>query len=145
MHLQMINNGKAKAKPILLKIAPDLTQEQLDDVIDLAMEIKLDGLVAANTTINRSNLRTHDSRLMKIGAGGLSGLPLKHRSTEIVKYISEKTNARIPIIASGGIFTAADAKEKLEAGAALVQVWTGFIYEGPSIVKKICKVLTTQN
>jgi dihydroorotate dehydrogenase len=139
MHLQMINNGKANAKPILLKIAPDLTQEQLDDVIDLAMEIKLDGLVATNTTISRSGLTTHDSRLTTIGPGGLSGLPLKQRSTEIVKYISEKTNGQIPIIASGGVFTGADAREKLDAGAALVQVWTGFIYEGPGIVKKICK------
>ena len=84
----MINNGKANAKPVLLKIAPDLTREQLDDVIDLAMEIKLDGIVAANTTIGRSGLTTHDSRLTAFGPGGLSGLPLKHRSTEIVKYIS---------------------------------------------------------
>jgi dihydroorotate dehydrogenase len=141
MHLQIINNGKAKAKPILLKIAPDLTKEQIDDVIDLAMEIKLDGIVATNTTINRFKLTTHDSRLTKIGAGGLSGIPLKNRSTEIVKYISEKTKGQIPVIASGGIFSGADAKEKMEAGAALVQVWTGFIYEGPSIVKNICKTI----
>lgn len=144
MHLQMINNGKAKAKPILLKIAPDLSQEQIDDVIDLALEIKLDGLVATNTTISRSGLTTHDSQLTTIGAGGLSGLPLKKRSTEIVKYICEKTKGEIPVIASGGIFTGADAKEKLDAGASLVQVWTGFIYEGPAIVKKICKTLNIQ-
>ena len=141
MHLQMINNGKAKAKPILLKIAPDLTKEQIDDVIDLAMEIKLDGIVATNTTISREKLQTTNHKLQTIGMGGLSGLPLKERSTEIVKYISEKTNGRIPIIASGGIFTAADAIEKLDAGASLVQVWTGFIYEGPGIVKKICKTI----
>lgn len=139
MHLQMINNGKAKAKPLLLKISPDLNQEHLDDVIDLAIEIKLDGLVAANTTITRSGLTTHNSRLTAIGAGGISGLPLKKKSTAMVKYICEKTNGEIPVIASGGIFTAADAKEKLEAGASLVQVWTGFIYEGPGIVKNICK------
>jgi dihydroorotate dehydrogenase len=145
MHLQMINNGKAKAKPILLKIAPDLTQEQLDDVIDLVMEIKLDGLVAANTTISRSGLTTHDSRLATIGAGGLSGLPLKEKSTAIVKYIYEKTKGAIPVIASGGIFTSADAKEKLEVGASLVQVWTGFIYEGPGIVKKICRSFSENN
>lgn len=144
MHLQTINNSKANAKPILLKIAPDLTQEQLDDVLDLALEIKLDGLVATNTTISRSGLTTHDLRLTTIGAGGLSGLPLKQKSTEIVKYISEKTKGQIPIIASGGVFTGADAKEKLDAGAALVQVWTGFIYEGPGIVKKICKTLNIQ-
>ena len=141
MHLQMINNGKAQSKPIFLKIAPDLTQEQIDDVIDLALEIKLDGLVATNTTISRSGLTTHDSQLTSIGAGGLSGLPLKDRSTEIVQYISKKSNGKIFIIASGGIFTGMDAKEKLSAGASLVQVWTGFIYEGPGIVKKICRSL----
>ena len=128
-------------KPILLKIAPDLTQEQIDDVIDLALEIKLDGLVAANTTISREKLQTTNHKLQTIGAGGLSGLPLKHRSTEIVKYIHQKTNGQIPIIASGGIFTGSDAKEKIDAGASLVQVWTGFIYEGPGIVKNICKAL----
>jgi dihydroorotate dehydrogenase len=138
-HLQMINNAKAKAKPILLKIAPDLTQEQIDDVIDLALEIKLDGLVATNTTISREGI----SQQLAVSSqpGGLSGLPLKHRSTEIIKYISEKTKGEIPIIASGGIFTGADAREKFDAGASLVQVWTGFIYEGPSIVKNICKTL----
>jgi len=126
-------------KPILLKIAPDLTIEQIDDVIDLALEIKLDGLVASNTTISRDNLTTHNSRLTTIGAGGLSGLPVKDRSTAIIKYIHQKTNGQIPVIASGGIFTGAGAKEKIDAGASLVQVWTGFIYEGPGIVKNICK------
>jgi len=140
-HLQSQNSKFKSQKPILLKIAPDLTQEQIDDVIDLAIEIKLDGLVVANTTINRNNLTTQDSRLTKIGAGGLSGLPLKYRSTEIVKYIHQKTKGQIPIIASGGIFTAEDAKEKFNAGASLVQVWTGFIYEGPGIVEQICKQL----
>lgn len=139
MHLQMINNGKAQSKPILLKIAPDLTQEQIDDVIDLAMEIKLDGLVATNTTISREHLLTDRDKVQKMGAGGLSGLPLRQRSTEVVKYICHKTKGSIPIVASGGIFTGEDAKEKLDAGATLVQVWTGFIYEGPGIVKKICK------
>lgn len=141
MHLQMINNGKAVAKPILLKIAPDLTREQLDDVIDLALEIKLDGLVATNTTISREGL-SKESELISKEAGGLSGKPLQKRSTEIVKYIHQKTKGEIPIIASGGIFTGADAKEKLDAGASLVQVWTGFIYEGPAIVKHICSFLS---
>jgi dihydroorotate dehydrogenase len=139
--LQISNSKFEIKKPILLKIAPDLTNEQLDDVIDLALEIKLDGLVAANTTINRSNLTTDGSRLTTIGAGGLSGLPVQQRSTEIVQYIHQKTNGQIPVIASGGIFTAANAKEKINAGAGLVQVWTGFIYEGPAIVKNICKGL----
>jgi dihydroorotate dehydrogenase len=140
-NLQSLNAKHLNPKPILLKIAPDLTNEQLDDVIDLAMEIKLDGLVATNTTISRDGLTTHHSQLTKIGAGGLSGLPVQQRSTEVVKYIQQKTNGQIPVIASGGIFTAADAKEKLQAGACLVQVWTGFIYVGPAIVKNICKGL----
>lgn len=146
-HLQTINQQESgaetdrKPKPILLKIAPDLTPQQIDDVIDLAMEIKLDGLVATNTTISREQLHTTGQELETIGAGGLSGAPVRQRSTEIVKYITQKTKGQLPVIASGGIFTAADAKEKLAAGAALVQVWTGFVYEGPSIVKNICSGL----
>jgi dihydroorotate dehydrogenase len=141
-HLQTINKQKTSPKPILLKIAPDLTNSQIDDVISLALEINLDGLVATNTTISRENLSDVPAeKINAIGAGGLSGKPLKERSTEVIKYISDKTNGSIPIIASGGIFTAEDAKEKLNAGAALVQVWTGFIYEGPGIVKNICKGL----
>jgi dihydroorotate dehydrogenase len=143
-HLQIINQhqvlaGAAAQKPLLLKIAPDLTTEQVDDVIDLAMEINLDGLVVSNTTVSREKLQTADSKLRAIGAGGLSGLPAKERSTQLVRYISQKTNGRLPIIASGGIFTGADAREKFDAGASLVQVWTGFIYEGPGIVRNICK------
>jgi len=138
---ETINEKRETKKPILLKIAPDLTQEQIDDVIDLALEIKLDGLVVSNTTIDRAKLVTDKRIVEKIGAGGVSGLPAKARSTEIVRYITTKTNGQIPIIASGGIFTAADAKEKIEGGASLVQVWTGFIYEGPAIVKNICNHL----
>lgn len=146
-HLQTINQQESgadtdkKPKPILLKIAPDLTPQQIDDVIDLAMEIKLDGLVASNTTISREQLHTTGQELEAIGAGGLSGAPVRQRSTEIVKYIHQKTKGQLPVIASGGIFTTADAKEKLAAGAALVQVWTGFVYEGPAIVKNICSGL----
>jgi dihydroorotate dehydrogenase len=140
-HLQTINATQTNPKPILLKIAPDLTTEQIDDVIDLALEIKLDGLVATNTTISRDQLVTKNSKLEIIGAGGLSGLPLKQRSTEVVKYICKRTKGMIPVIATGGIFSGEDAKEKMNAGAALVQVWTGFIYEGPAIVKRICKSL----
>jgi dihydroorotate dehydrogenase len=148
-HLQTLRTERLKLKtdsiiekPILLKIAPDLTQSQLDDVIDLAREIQLDGLVASNTTISREGLTTDAATVTTIGAGGLSGLPAKQRNTEIVRYIVEKTNGEIPVIASGGIFTAADANEKVNAGASLIQVWTGFIYEGPAIAKKICKGLT---
>lgn len=140
-HLQTINLQQPVQKPLLLKIAPDLTWNQIDDVIDLALEIKLDGLVATNTTIDRSRLNTSESKIKGIGSGGLSGEPLRHRSTEIVHYIHQKTKGQIPLIASGGIFTAADAKEKLNAGASLLQVWTGFIYEGPEIVKNIIREL----
>jgi dihydroorotate dehydrogenase len=139
LHLQMINNGKASPKPIFLKIAPDLSREQIDDVIDLAMEIKLDGLVATNTTISREGLSTKPETVTNIGAGGLSGKPVKEKSTEIVAYIHQKSGGQIPLIASGGIFTGTDAMEKINAGASLVQVWTGFIYEGPAIVKRIMK------
>ncbi len=139
----MINNGKAKSKPILLKIAPDLTREQIDDVIDLAMEINLDGLVASQHYDQpRMDLITPRKQAETIGAGGLSGKPLKRKITEIVKYIHQRTKGEIPVIASGGIFTAEDAKEKLNAGASLVQVWTGFIYEGPAIVKRICTIIS---
>ena len=140
-HLQTINLQQQMPKPLLLKIAPDLTREQIDDVIELAMEIKLDGLVATNTTISREALHTEEEKVKAIGAGGLSGYPLKRRSTEIVGYIHQQTHGQIPIIASGGIFTAEDAKEKFRAGASLVQVWTGFIYEGPGIAKNILKGL----
>lgn len=141
-HLQTINKQQQSPKPLLLKIAPDLNKSQIDDVISLALEIGLDGLVATNTTISREELfSVPPEEIERIGAGGLSGAPLKQRSTAMVKYICEKTGGRIPVIASGGIFTAEDAKEKLDAGASLVQVWTGFIYEGPNIVKNICKGL----
>ena len=143
-HLQSLNQLQQNPKPILLKIAPDLTQTQIDDVIDLAHEINLDGLVVANTSLDRSKLITENTQLEMIGAGGLSGLPIKKRATEMVEYISQKTKGSITIIASGGIFTGADAAEKIEAGASLVQVWTGFVYEGPAIVKNICKYLTAQ-
>jgi dihydroorotate dehydrogenase len=141
---QLTGSGKKNPKPILLKIAPDLSWEQIDDVIDLAMEIKLDGLVATNTTISREKLKTENKKIEKIGAGGLSGLPLADRSTEIIRYMGEKTKGKISIVASGGIFTGNDAVKKLGAGASLVQVWTGFIYEGPFIVRKILRDLSVQ-
>ncbi|OLY91670.1 dihydroorotate oxidase A [Cnuella takakiae] len=140
-HLQALNKGFAVQRPILLKIAPDLEWSQIDDVIALAREIKLDGLVATNTTISRSGLQTPAAALEQIGAGGLSGAPLKERATEVVQYLCSQLKGEIPVIASGGIFTAADAREKLATGAALCEVWTGFIYEGPAIVQQICKGL----
>ena len=135
-HLQTINVQQPVRKPILLKIAPDLSMEQLQDVIDLAMEIKLDGLVATNTTISRKGLQTPQKKLEQIGQGGLSGMPLLAVSTEVVSFISKQSFQSFPIIASGGIFTGENALSKTAAGAALLQVWTGFIYEGPGIVKK---------
>ncbi|MCX6206417.1 MAG: quinone-dependent dihydroorotate dehydrogenase [Bacteroidetes bacterium] len=140
-NLQNINQGKASPKPLLLKIAPDLTEEQLADIVALSFETKLSGLVATNTTISRANLITDTDSVTAMGAGGLSGKPVTARATEVVSYLHKNTNGQIPIIASGGIFTGPDAKEKLDAGAALVQVWTGFIYEGPAIVKNICQYL----
>lgn len=144
-HLQAINAAYAVQRPILLKIAPDLTQTQIDDVIDLAKEIKLDGLVATNTTISRDGLKTSKNEVDAIGAGGLSGQPVKNRSTEIVQYITTKTGGALPLIGSGGIFTGAEASQKIKAGAHLVEVWTGFIYEGPFIVRNICRHLSNKN
>jgi dihydroorotate dehydrogenase len=140
-NLQNINQGMVSPKPLLLKIAPDLTEDQLADIVALSFDTKLSGLVATNTTISRANLITDVNAVTAMGAGGLSGKPLTSRATEVVSYLHKNTNGQIPIIASGGIFTGINAKEKLDAGAALVQVWTGFIYEGPAIVKNICKYL----
>lgn len=139
--IKKLNSQKSNPKPILLKIAPDLTNEQLDDIIDIVKETKIDGVIATNTTISREGLQTEDSRLETIGAGGLSGKPLTKRSTEVVRYLSTKSNKAFPIIAVGGIHTAEDAIEKLNAGASLVQIYTGFIYEGPGIAKRINKKL----
>ncbi|MFM1858430.1 MAG: hypothetical protein RLZ05_1490 [Bacteroidota bacterium] len=135
--LQEKNKSKPQPRPIFLKIAPDLSKEQVDDVIDLVLAIGLDGLVVSNTTISREGLITNENTVSRMGAGGLSGAPLKEKNTSLLRYIHQKTAGKIPMIASGGIFNAADAKEKVEAGASLVQVWTGFIYEGPGIAKNI--------
>ncbi len=138
--LQSINKQKTHPRPLLLKISPDLSREELNQVIDLIMDIQLDGIVATNTSISRDGL-SPESRILsdRYGSGGLSGEPLKQKSTEILRHISQRTRGSIPIIASGGIFNAADANEKLQAGAALIEVWTGFIYEGPGIAKRICR------
>ncbi|HPI53626.1 MAG TPA: quinone-dependent dihydroorotate dehydrogenase [Chitinophagaceae bacterium] len=139
LQLQNLNLSYPKPKPILLKIAPDLTDEQLDDVIEIVQATQLSGIVATNTTLDRDGLTTDQTIVKNTGAGGVSGKPLKQRSTEIIKYISQKTNGSLPIIAVGGIFKPEDAQEKIAAGATLVQVYTGFIYEGPGIAKKICR------
>lgn len=141
--LQNDNASKALSKPLLLKIAPDLTKEQLDDIVELSIEMNLSGLVATNTSIDRSMLSEVSAKQSEaIGMGGLSGKPLQARATEVVQYLSKQTGKKIPIIASGGIFTGIDAEEKINAGASLVQVWTGFVYQGPSIVKNICTHLS---
>jgi len=140
-HIISMNSELKKPLPVLLKIAPDLNYNQIDDVISLAIEIKLDGIVATNTTIERKGLITDEAVLNEIGNGGLSGKPLKNRSTEILSYIQKQAQNKIPVIASGGIFTKEDAKEKINAGASLLEVWTGFIYEGPLIVRNICNNL----
>lgn len=139
--LQELNNGKAQPKPILLKIAPDLTNAQLDEICSLSIQMQLSGLVATNTTISREGLLTDRREVEAIGAGGLSGKPVRERSTAVLRYLRQHTDGKMPLIGSGGVFTAADAKEKMEAGASLVQVWTGFVYEGPTIVQKICNGL----
>lgn len=139
--LQVLNRETGAKRPILLKIAPDLTHTQVDDVIALSREISLDGLVVSNTTISREGLQTEVAEVESIGAGGLSGKPLRERSTSLLQYIHGQA-PEIPLIGSGGIFKGEDAREKLNAGASLVEVWTGFIYEGPSIVRNICRSIT---
>ncbi len=142
--LQYINNLKQKSKPLLLKIAPDLTDTQLDDIVAIAKEVKLSGIIATNTTISREGLSTEKSVVENIGAGGLSGKPLTQRSTEVVAYLCSRLGKEIPVIAVGGIHSAADAQEKLNAGAVLVQLYTGFIYEGPGLIKQINKALANK-
>jgi dihydroorotate dehydrogenase len=135
------NEKQASKKPILLKIAPDLTDGQLIDIVSIVQDSCIDGVIATNTTISREGLNTSDKTIESIGMGGLSGKPVKDRSTEVIRFLSQISNKTFPIIGVGGIFTAEDALEKLDAGADLIQVYTGFIYEGPSIVKKINKAI----
>jgi dihydroorotate dehydrogenase len=141
-HLMTLNlKKKNNKKPILLKIAPDLSNEQLDDIIDIVIQSKIDGVIATNTTISREGLITKKEKVEQLGAGGLSGAPLRSRSTEVIRYLKEKSNAAFPVIGVGGIMSVQDAIEKLEAGADLLQIYTGFIYEGPGLIKKINKEL----
>ncbi|MFN8260604.1 MAG: quinone-dependent dihydroorotate dehydrogenase [Chitinophagales bacterium] len=142
--LQELNAKQIKQKPILLKIAPDLTHEQLDDIIEIVFETKLSGIVATNTTISRDDLSTDKKKVDAIGPGGLSGKPLTNKSTAIIKYIVQQSKHQIPVIAVGGIMRADDAIEKLNAGASLVQLYTGFIYEGPGLIKEINKRIISE-
>lgn len=139
--LQEMNNAKPKRKPILLKVSPDLNDQQLDEVIAIVHDTGIDGVVATNTTITRDTIQFGKMDAQAIGNGGLSGKPLRDRSTEVIRYLSEKSGKAFPIIGVGGIMTANDALEKIKAGADLVQVYTGFIYEGPMIAKRINKLL----
>jgi len=134
-------NKKLGIKPILLKIAPDLNEIQLEEIIDLVEETKIDGVIASNTSTHREGLKASEEELDSIGYGGLSGQPVKERSTQVIKFLAEKSNKSFPIIGVGGIHSDQDALDKINAGADLVQVYTGFIYEGPALVKRINKAL----
>ncbi len=133
--------SKPNPKPVLLKIAPDLTSTQLDDIVEILQETKTDGVIATNTTISRENLVTSKEQLEKIGNGGLSGKPVADRSNEVIRYLRAALGPHYPIIGVGGVMTPEDAVEKIEAGADLIQIYTGFIYEGPGFVKQINKAL----
>ena len=139
--VQKLNNAKKEQKPILLKIAPDLNHQQLDEIVELVAETKIDGVIASNTSVNREGLKASEERLTEIGNGGLSGKPIKDRSTATIKYLADVSNKAFPIIGVGGIHSAEDALEKIAAGADLVQIYTGFIYEGPALIKKINKAI----
>jgi dihydroorotate dehydrogenase len=137
--LQERNANKPKRKPILLKIAPDLTDDQLLDIVEIVQTTQIDGLIATNTTLSREGLSSDPQLCAE--QGGLSGRPLTRRSTEVIRFLHQKSDGKIPIIGVGGIYTPEDAIEKLEAGASLLQLYTGFIYEGPAAVKRINKAL----
>ena len=139
--LKGLNDQKDKPKPILLKIAPDLSDDQLLDIIEIVTSVKIDGVIATNTTLSREGLQSKN----KEEKGGLSGRPLTQRSTEVIRFLVEKSNNAFPIIGVGGVHKPQDAIEKLEAGAALVQLYTGFVYEGPGVVKRINKALIQKN
>ena len=142
--VQALNTKEAIQKPIVLKIAPDLNNAQLDEIIELVAETKIDGVIASNTSTTRDNLKASEQRLKEIGNGGVSGQPIKAQSTKVIKYLADNSKKSFPIIGVGGIHSAEDAIEKLNAGADLVQIYTGFIYEGPSLVKKINKAVLKQ-
>ena len=143
--VQKINASKDKPKPILLKIAPDLNDTQLTEIINLVATTKIDGVIASNTSVDRTGLKASEERLKEIGNGGLSGQPIKDKSTRVIKYLADNSNKSFPIIGVGCIHSEKDALEKIEAGADLVQIYTGFIYEGPSLIKRINKAILSQN
>jgi dihydroorotate dehydrogenase len=142
--VQKANKTFATQKPILLKIAPDLNESQLDEIVALVIETKLDGVIASNTSTDRKSLTITEERSQEIGNGGLSGQPIKDKSTAVIRYLSQKSNKAFPIIGVGGIHSAEDALEKINAGADLIQIYTGFIYEGPRLIKNINKAILSQ-
>ncbi|NIR48008.1 MAG: quinone-dependent dihydroorotate dehydrogenase [Aliifodinibius sp.] len=142
-YLQSQNTSALKAKPVLLKIAPDLNERQLDDIIEIVSETELHGVIATNTTISRDNLQTPIQKLEKIGDGGVSGKPVRERSTEVIAYLHQQSKGAFPIVGVGGIHAPADALEKLDAGATLIQLYTGFVYKGPALIRSIKKALVT--
>ena len=142
-YVKSLSLSKTKPKPVLLKIAPDLTNSQLDDIIQILQETKTDGVIATNTSITRDGLITPSSQIEKIGHGGLSGKPLTNRSNEVIRYLRDRLGKNYPIIGVGGIMSEEDAIEKIKAGADLIQIYTGFIYEGPEFIKRINKKLST--
>lgn len=143
--LQKQNEQKPKAKPIFLKIAPDLTEGQLDDIIEIILSTKIAGVVATNTTLSRENLQTSASEVEKIGNGGLSGKPLTQHSTEIIRYLHQKSGGAFPIVGVGGVMSAQDALDKLAAGASLIQIYTGFIYKGTDLIREINQAILQQS
>ncbi len=142
--LQKLNLQKPTPKPILLKIAPDLNESQLDDIIDIVNQTKINGIIATNTTISREGLKTPPTVLETLGIGGLSGKPLADKSNYVIDYLKQKSDGRFPIVGVGGIMNAADARKKMASGATLIQLYTGFIYAGPTLVKDICKAILKQ-
>jgi dihydroorotate dehydrogenase len=140
-HLKTLNQAKLKEKPILLKIAPDLNDSQLDDIVDIVRKVGIEGIIATNTTISRGNLRTAGETVTEIGNGGLSGKPLTQRATEVIRYLHQKSGGTIPIIGVGGIHSPEDALEKIAAGASLIQLYTGLVYRGPGLIRCIKKAL----
>jgi len=140
-HLQDLNRRQAPPKPLLLKIAPDLSEDQLDDIIEIVEATGIDGVIATNTTISRAGLEESPDRLETIGAGGLSGQPIRQRSTEVIRYLNRRSGGKLTIIGVGGIASPEDAREKLAAGASLIQLYSGLVYEGPGLIKRINQAL----
>ena len=144
LHLIRLNQLKARQKPILLKIAPDLNEHQLSDIVEICLEVGIDGIIATNTTIEREGLRTSHARIKAIGAGGLSGQAVRRHATEVIRFLYRISEGKLPIVGVGGVDSASHALEKLEAGASLVQMYTGFVYEGPSVIKEINQAILRQ-